>query len=116
MVTVRDAFTGFSVDDVGAAREFYGTALGLTATVAAELLEAGIILNTINPGPVNTGYLDPETTDRPLDEVQELLASTPFGRYGRPEDAAELIGWLCTDAGAWIVGQVLTSDGGFGLA
>lgn len=89
---------------------------GLTATVAAELLEAGIILNTINPGPVNTGYLDPETTDRPLDEVQELLASTPFGRYGRPEDAAELIGWLCTDAGAWIVGQVLTSDGGFGLA
>ena len=35
MVTVRDAFTGFSVDDVGAAREFYGTALGLTVDDAA---------------------------------------------------------------------------------
>ncbi|MEI3847160.1 SDR family oxidoreductase [Microbacterium resistens] len=37
------------------------------------------------------------------------------GRLGRPEDPARLIGWLCTDAGAWITGQVLTSDGGFGL-
>lgn len=88
---------------------------GLTTTVAAELLESAIILNTINPGPVNTGYLDPDTTDRPLHELQDLLASTPFGRYGRPEDAAELIGWLSTDSGAWIVGQVITSDGGLGL-
>ncbi|WP_353827578.1 SDR family oxidoreductase [Agromyces sp. SYSU T0242] len=88
---------------------------GVTATVAAELLELGIILNTIDPGPVNTGYLDPETTDRPLEELQERLATLPFGRYGRPEDPAELIGWLATPAGAWVVGQVLTSDGGFSL-
>lgn len=59
---------------------------GVTATVA-ELLELGIVLNTINPGPVNTGYLDAETTDRPLDEI-EHLASTPFGRVGRPDDPA----------------------------
>lgn len=88
---------------------------GVTPTVAAELLDLGIILNTINPGPVNTGYMDPDTTDRPLDELQEHLATTPFGRYGRPEDAAELIGWLATPHGAWVVGQVLTSDGGFRL-
>ncbi len=88
---------------------------GVTRTVAAELLELGIILNTINPGPVNTGYMDPETTDRPLAEMQEHLAATPFGRYGQPRDPAELIGWLATDAGAWVVGQVLTTDGGFSL-
>jgi 3-oxoacyl-[acyl-carrier protein] reductase len=73
------------------------------------------VLNTVNPGPVNTGYLDPETADRPLEELEQHLASTPFGRYGRPEDAAELIGWLATPRGAWVVGQVLTSDGGFSL-
>ncbi|UNK69918.1 SDR family oxidoreductase [Microbacterium sp. H1-D42] len=88
---------------------------GVTKTAAAELLDAGIVLNTVNPGPVNTGYLDADTTDRDLDWVPEFLASTPFGRFGRPDDPARLIGWLCTDAGSWVVGQVLTSDGGFAL-
>ena len=88
---------------------------GLTPTVAAELLELGIILNTINPGPVNTGYLDAETTDRPLDDLDDFVAGTPFGRFGAPQDPAELIGWLSTPAGSWVVGQVLTSDGGFSL-
>ncbi len=88
---------------------------GATPTVAAELLDLGIILNTIDPGPVNTGYLDPETTDRPLEELEEWMRATPFGRYGEPTDPARLIGWLATPEGAWVVGQVLTSDGGFGL-
>ncbi|MGB3732716.1 SDR family oxidoreductase [Microbacterium sp.] len=88
---------------------------GVTKTVAAELLDAGIVLNTVNPGPVDTGYLDPATTDRDLSWVPEFLASTPFGRFGRPEDPARLIGWLCTDAGSWVVGQVISSDGGFTL-
>jgi len=88
---------------------------GLTATVASELLARGIILNTVNPGPVNTGYLDPETADRPLDELLATIRATPFGRFGEPADPARLIGWLATDAGRWIVGQVITSDGGFRL-
>ena len=88
---------------------------GVTATVAAELLELGIVLNTINPGPVNTGYMDPDTTDRSLENFNQYLASTPFGRVGTPGDPAELIGWLATSAGSWVVGQVLTSDGGFAL-
>ncbi|TFD74751.1 SDR family oxidoreductase [Cryobacterium fucosi] len=88
---------------------------GVTPTVASELLARGIILNTVNPGPVNTGYLDPETTDRPLGEIQEFVRNTPFGRFGYPADPARLIGWLATDEGRWIVGQVLTTDGGFAL-
>ena len=88
---------------------------GVTPTVAAELLTHGIVLNTINPGPVNTGYMDPETTDRSLEELQTIERRTPFGRFGRPADPAGLIGWLSTGDGSWIVGQVLTSDGGFSL-
>ncbi|HEY5224223.1 MAG TPA: SDR family oxidoreductase [Microbacteriaceae bacterium] len=88
---------------------------GVTPTVASELLARGIILNTVNPGPVNTGYLDVETTDRPLDDLNEHLQTTPFGRFGEPTDPARLIGWLATDEGRWVVGQVLTSDGGFRL-
>ena len=88
---------------------------GVTKTVAAELMRVGIVLNTVNPGPVNTGYLDPETTDRALDGLDERFAALPFGRVGRPSDPAELIGWLSSPGGAWIVGEVLTSDGGFRL-
>ncbi|MFS0713150.1 SDR family oxidoreductase [Microbacterium sp. 2P01SA-2] len=89
---------------------------GATRTVAAELLELGIVLNTVNPGPVNTGYLDPETSDRSLDGLDDWLATTPFGRVGRPQDPADLIAWLCSPGGAWLVGQVITSDGGFSLS
>lgn len=88
---------------------------GVTATVAAELLERGVILNTVNPGPVNTGYLDPETTDRDLTAVTAMIENTPFKRFGAPDDPARLIGWLVSDAGRWMVGRVLASDGGFGL-
>jgi 3-oxoacyl-[acyl-carrier protein] reductase len=89
---------------------------GVTKTVAAELLDRGIILNTIDPGPVNTGYLDAETADRPLAEIEEFVRSTPFGRFGEPSDPARLIGWLASEDGAWIVGQVISSDGGFAIA
>ncbi|MET2011159.1 SDR family oxidoreductase [Microbacterium chocolatum] len=89
---------------------------GVTKTVAAELLELGIVLNTIDPGPVNTGYLDAETTDRDLDGLDARVAGTPFGRFGRPEDPAALISWLASPEGSWVVGQVLSSDGGFQLA
>lgn len=88
---------------------------GVTPTVAAELLPRGILLNTVNPGPVNTGYLDAATSDRSPETVAEVLASMPFGRFGHPDDVARLIGWLVSPDGRWIVGQVLTSDGGFTL-
>ncbi|GIG54304.1 SDR family oxidoreductase [Demequina activiva] len=88
---------------------------GVTATVAAELLELGIILNTLNPGPVNTGYLDSDSTDRDLGPIDEWRERTPFGRFGEPTDPARLIAWLVSDEGSWVVGQVLKSDGGLSL-
>lgn len=88
---------------------------GVTATVAAELGDLGIMLTTVNPGPVNTGYMDAASTDRDLAPLDDLLARTPYGRWGEPEDPARLIGWLAGPAGSWITGQVITSDGGFGL-
>jgi 3-oxoacyl-[acyl-carrier protein] reductase len=88
---------------------------GVTRTVAAELLPRGILLNTVNPGPVNTGYLDADTSDRSPDAVAGVLAAMPFGRFGHPDDVARLIGWLVSPDGRWIAGQVITSDGGYGL-
>ena len=77
---------------------------GATWSVADDLADANILLNTVNPGPVNTGYLD---------DAAGIADRFPARRTGVPEDPARLIGWLVSDEGQWIVGQVLNSEGGF---
>ncbi len=86
---------------------------GVTASVADGLIEQGIILNTVNPGPVNTGYLDEVGGDRPLEVIQAVQRQFPAGRFGEPDDPARLIAWLVSDEGRWVVGQVINSEGGF---
>jgi 3-oxoacyl-[acyl-carrier protein] reductase len=73
-----------------------------TATLSAELIPRGITVNTVNPGPTDTGW-----------DIGDPAGRMPLGRWGTPEDAAWLVGWLCTDDAAWITGQVIDSEGGF---
>ncbi|WP_327099617.1 SDR family oxidoreductase [Nocardia vinacea] len=86
---------------------------GMTATVAAELIDRGIVLNTVNPGPVDTGFLSTDTADRDLTLIEEVRSAFPRGQVGQPDDPARLITWLVSDEGRWIVGQVIDSEGGF---
>ena len=89
-----------------------GALVGALKSVADDLVGRGIVLNAINPGPVNTGYLDADTTDR-ADRLEELRSLFPLGRFGEPDDPARLIAWLVSDDGGWVVGQVIDSEGGF---
>jgi 3-oxoacyl-[acyl-carrier protein] reductase len=86
-----------------------GALHGVTASLAAHLAPRGILVNALNPGPTDTGWATPELT-------RHELRRLPLGRWGSPEDAARLVGWLASDDAAWITGQVLTSDGGFALS
>ncbi|RSN68789.1 SDR family oxidoreductase [Actinomadura sp. WAC 06369] len=80
---------------------------GVTVTLADQLADEGIRLNTVNPGPVDTGYV--------TEDMRRAVAPMfPFGRYGEPDDPARLIGWLVTDEARWITGQVISTEGGFG--
>jgi 3-oxoacyl-[acyl-carrier protein] reductase len=79
---------------------------GITVSLAAELAPRGILVNTLNPGPTDTGWATPELVELELHRL-------PLGRWGSPEDAARIVGWLATDEAAWVTGQVLTSDGGY---
>lgn len=74
-----------------------------TRTLSDALIDTGITVNTVNPGPTETGWIG---------EANPLPAM-PLGRWGEPDDAARLITWLCTDDGGWITGQVIDSEGGF---
>ncbi|WP_017627657.1 SDR family oxidoreductase [Nocardiopsis chromatogenes] len=83
-----------------------GALAAITLTVADELADRGITVNTVNPGPVQTGYIG--------EGVEGALAhKLPMGRLGRPDDPARLIAWLATDEARWITGQVFNSEGGF---
>jgi 3-oxoacyl-[acyl-carrier protein] reductase len=75
-----------------------------TLSLSDELIEEGITVNTVNPGPTDTGY---GLAGR------EPYPAMPQRRWGQPEDAANLVGWLCTDEAAWITGQIINSEGGF---
>ncbi len=78
----------------------------MTRSLADHLAERSITVNAINPGPTDTGWA---TAD--LDA--EVAGSMPFGRWGSPTDAANLVAFLASDEGAWITGQVIDSEGGF---
>ncbi len=80
---------------------------GVTLTIADQLADRGIRVNAVNPGPVDTSYLDE-------DARRSVASRSPFGRLGTPDDAARLVTWLATEEAAWITGQTLHSEGGFG--
>ena len=86
-----------------------GAVEAFTVTLAAEVAPLGLTVNAINPGPTDTGWMSEELR-------AALLARLPFGRIGRPEDAARLVAFLASEDAAWITGQVIHSEGGFGAA
>ncbi|TJZ59253.1 SDR family oxidoreductase [Streptomyces piniterrae] len=88
----------------------YGLAKGAlasaTRSLATTLAGLGVTVNTVNPGPVDTGYAVGELRRR-------VARSFPGGRWGEPDDPARLIAWLATDEAGWITGEVINSEGGF---
>lgn len=88
----------------------YGTTKGaldrLVLAAAHELADLGLVCNVINPGPVDTGWMDDATREA-------VIALQPTGRIGTPQDTADLVRFLFSAAGGWINGQLLHSNGGF---
>jgi 3-oxoacyl-[acyl-carrier protein] reductase len=85
--------------------------IGLTKALARELGNRGVRANVVAPG-----YVDTRLTQVIADEMKELmLANTPLGRFGRPEDIAGAVRFLCSDDASFITGEVLLVDGGLGM-
>jgi 3-oxoacyl-[acyl-carrier protein] reductase len=82
-----------------------GAVDAFTRSLSAELAAQSITVNAVDPGPTATGWM-------PDDLAADLVARSPAGRVGRPEDAARLVAFLASPAAAWITGQVIRSRGG----
>ncbi|WP_280390005.1 SDR family oxidoreductase [Nocardia wallacei] len=83
-----------------------GALASITRTLATALASRRITVNTVNPGPVDTGYLTG-------DDYDFIAARFPAGRWGMPDDPARLIAWLATDEAEWVTGNVVHAEGGF---
>ena len=85
--------------------------IGFTKALARELGSRGVRANVVAPGYVRTRLTD--VLDEELQ--QAMLANTPLGRLGEPEDVAAAVRFLCSEESRFITGEVLLVDGGLGM-
>lgn len=88
----------------------YGASKGaldrIVISAARELGPLGISANVVNPGPIDTGWMDNGTR-------ASLTAAHPLGRLGEPRDIAAVVSFLLSHEGRWVSGQLLHTDGAF---
>jgi len=88
----------------------YGASKGaldrIVISAARELGPRGISANALNPGPIDTGWMDDGLRS-------SLSADHPLGRLGTPADIAAVVAFLVSDDGRWVSGQLLRADGAF---
>lgn len=98
-------------------RVAYGTSkaaiIHLTKQYAVELGNFGVRVNAVCPGPVETEMA--KQVHSPAIRA-DYYDAVPLGRYGTPEEMAELVGFLCSKAASYVNGQALANDGGFDAA
>ncbi|BCB03321.1 3-oxoacyl-[acyl-carrier-protein] reductase [Bacillus sp. KH172YL63] len=82
--------------------------IGLTKTTAKELAPRGITVNAIAPGFISTDMTD----ELPEDVRTEMLKQIPLSRFGAPEDIAQVVSFVASDAASYMTGQTLHIDGG----
>ncbi|WP_184531521.1 SDR family NAD(P)-dependent oxidoreductase [Variovorax sp. Sphag1AA] len=101
----------------GAERGTYHAAkhgvLGLTKSAALEYAARGIRINAICPGLIWTPMADQMVASGQADALNALLNAVPMGRYGRPEEIADMVLFLCSEASSYVSGQSISVDGGF---
>jgi NAD(P)-dependent dehydrogenase (short-subunit alcohol dehydrogenase family) len=86
--------------------------VGLTKAAAIEYGSAGIRVNAVCPGVIQTEMADRLTQNNKL-RVSAITALHPLGRLGTPDEIAQAVVWLSSDAASFITGQAIAVDGGY---
>lgn len=81
----------------------------MTKTLARELNGTKITANCVAPGAIATDLFFEGKSE---EDIEQAAAMNPMGRIGETKDVASLVGFLCTDAGEWVNGQVIRVNGG----
>jgi NAD(P)-dependent dehydrogenase (short-subunit alcohol dehydrogenase family) len=86
--------------------------VGLTKTAALEFAQKNIRVNCVCPGFIRTAMVE-RAMDKGAVSEDQMIAIEPVGRLGRPEEIAEGVSWLLSDAASFVTGHTLTIDGGW---
>lgn len=86
--------------------------IGLTKSLAVEYAKAGIRINVVCPGAIETPMFDRITANNEQTKAQRS-AACPMGRIGKPKEVADAVIWLCSDAATFVTGHSLVVDGGY---
>jgi NAD(P)-dependent dehydrogenase (short-subunit alcohol dehydrogenase family) len=86
--------------------------VGLTKNVALDYAKQNIRVNAVCPGVIHTPMVDRFTGQDPK-VLEQLVAAKPMGRVGQPEEIAETVVFLCSNAASFITGQAIAIDGGW---
>ncbi len=90
-----------------------GGVIALAKSCAADLAPHGVTVNSVSPGPIAT----PQTADLHSPEIRKRVQErTPMGRYGTPEEVADVIAFLCSEDARFVTGHDLRVDGGLTAA
>jgi len=87
--------------------------VGITRTAALEYAQQGIRVNCVCPGYIRTPMVEYVLQHAGAQTEAQMVAREPIGRLGTPEEIAETVVWLCSDAAAFVTGHTMTVDGGF---
>jgi NAD(P)-dependent dehydrogenase (short-subunit alcohol dehydrogenase family) len=87
--------------------------LGFTKSAALEYAARGIRINAVCPGLIWTPMADQMVAAGQGEALKAMEKSIPMGRVGRPEEIADAVLWLCSDAASYVTGQSISVDGGF---
>jgi NAD(P)-dependent dehydrogenase (short-subunit alcohol dehydrogenase family) len=85
--------------------------VGLTKAAALDYAPQNIRINAVCPGIINTPIMD-RFTGGTAEGRERVIAQEPVGRMGRPEEIANAVLWLCSEAASFVVGHAMVVDGG----
>lgn len=86
--------------------------LGLTKTAALECAKKGIRINAVCPGVIQTPMID-RLTGKKKETIDQFKEKEPIGRFGKPEEIANAVLWLCSEESSFVTGISMPVDGGF---
>jgi NAD(P)-dependent dehydrogenase (short-subunit alcohol dehydrogenase family) len=87
--------------------------VGLTRSSALEFAPAGVRINAVGPGGIDTPLADRVLHVAGPEVYAAMVAAHPLGRMGTPEEVAEAAVWLCSDRASFVTGHVMMVDGGW---